>query len=49
MILKPTDFKNDQILFHLSVQVDFLYPDQDVLTATLAPTVIVQSDWEIIT
>ena len=44
MILKPTDFKNDQILVSsFSPGGLSLYPDQDVLTATLAPTVIVQS------
>ena len=44
MILKPTDFKNDQILISsFSFGGNSLYPDQDVLTATLAPTVIVQS------
>ncbi len=44
MILKPTDFKNDQILVSsFSPGGLSLYPDQDVLTATLASTVIVQS------
>ncbi len=44
MILKPTDFKNDEILVSSFSPGGFsLYPDQDVLSATLAPTIIVQS------
>ena len=44
MILNPTDFKNDQIIISsFSPGGLSLYPDRDVLTATLAPTVIVQS------
>ena len=44
MILKPTDFKNDEILLAAFSDGGFsLYPDQDVLSAMLAPTIIVQS------
>lgn len=44
MILKPTDFRNDQILISaFSPGGLSLYPDHDVLTATLAPTIISQS------
>lgn len=44
IILKPTDFKNDEILLAAFSDGGFsLYPDQDVLSAMLAPTIIVQS------
>ncbi len=44
MVLKPTDFKNDEILMSaFSPGGLSLYPDQDVLTATLAATIITQS------
>jgi len=44
MVLKPTDFKNDEILLSaFSPGGLSLYPDQDVLTATLAATIITQS------
>ena len=44
MVLKPTDFKNDEILVSaFSPGGLSLYPDQDVLTATLAATIITQS------
>jgi zinc protease len=44
MILKPTDFKNDEILMNaFSPGGLSLYPDSDVLTATLATNIISQS------
>jgi len=44
MILKPTDFKNDEILFSaFSPGGLSLYPVNDVMSATLAPTLISQS------
>ncbi|MDP4223498.1 MAG: insulinase family protein [Bacteroidota bacterium] len=44
MILKPTDFKNDEILFSAySPGGTSLYPDNDILSATLAPAIITQS------
>jgi zinc protease len=44
MILKPTDFKNDEILLTAYSPGGLsLYPDQDVMSATLASTIIVQS------
>jgi zinc protease len=44
MILKPTDFKNDEILLSaFSPGGTSLYPDRDILTAMMAPTVITQS------
>jgi len=44
MILKPTDFKNDEILMTaFSPGGLSLYPDQDVMSATLAATIVVQS------
>ncbi len=44
MILKPTDFKNDEILMTAYSPGGLsLYPDQDVMSATLASTIIVQS------
>lgn len=44
MILKPTNFKNDEILMTaFSPGGISLYPDNDVLSATLAPTIVSQS------
>jgi zinc protease len=44
MILKPTEFKNDEILLTAYSPGGLsLYPDQDVMSATLAATIIVQS------
>lgn len=44
MILKPTDFKNDEILLAaFSPGGLSLYPDNDVMSATLAATIISQS------
>jgi zinc protease len=44
MVLKPTDFKNDEILLTaFSPGGLSLYPDQDVLSAMLAATIITQS------
>ena len=44
MILKPTDFKNDEILLNaFSPGGLSLYPDRDVMSATLAPTIVSQS------
>jgi len=44
MILKPTDFKNDEILIAaFSPGGISLYPDQDVMSAMLAATIITQS------
>ena len=44
MILKPTNFKNDEIVMTaFSPGGLSLYPDQDVMSATLAPTIISQS------
>jgi len=44
MILKSTDFKNDEIVLSAySPGGNSLYPDSDVMSATLAPTIIVQS------
>jgi len=44
LVLKPTDFRNDQILMSaFSPGGLSLYPDHDVLTATLAPNIISQS------
>ncbi len=44
MVLKPTDFKNDEILFSAySPGGISLYPDNDVLSATLAPSIVTQS------
>jgi zinc protease len=44
MILKPTDFKNDEILVAgFSPGGISLYPDQDVMSAMLAATIITQS------
>jgi zinc protease len=44
MILKPTDFKNDQILISAySPGGTSLYPDNDIMSAMLAPTIVAQS------
>jgi zinc protease len=44
MILKSTDFKNDEIVLSAySPGGTSLYPDGDVMSATLAPIIIVQS------
>jgi len=44
MILKPTDFKNDQILMSAySPGGTSLYPDNDIMSAMLASTIVSQS------
>jgi zinc protease len=44
MILKPTDFKNDEIVLSAySPGGTSLYPDADIMSATLASTIISQS------
>lgn len=44
MILKSTDFKNDEIVLSAySPGGTSLYPDADIMSATLAPTIIAQS------
>jgi zinc protease len=44
MILKPTDFKNDEILISAySPGGTSLYPDNDIMSATLASTIVAQS------
>ncbi len=44
MILKPTDFKNDEILMTAYSPGGLsLYPDQDIMSAMLAATIIIQS------
>jgi zinc protease len=44
IILKPTDFKNDEILLSAYSPGGLsLYPDQDIMSATLAASIIVQS------
>jgi zinc protease len=44
MILKPTDFKNDEIVLSaFSPGGISLYPDKDVMSATLASSIITQS------
>lgn len=44
MILKSTDFKNDEIVFSaFSPGGISLYPDADVMSATVAPSIITQS------
>jgi zinc protease len=44
MILKPTDFKNDEILLSAySPGGTSLYPDKDILDAMVAPAVVTQS------
>ena len=44
MVLKPTDFKNDEIIISAySPGGTSLYPDRDIMSATLAATIITQS------
>jgi zinc protease len=44
MILKPTDYKNDQILISAySLGGTSIYPDNDVMSATFATSIIAQS------
>jgi zinc protease len=44
MILKPTDFKNDEILLSAySLGGSSLYPDKDIISASLATSIIAQS------
>jgi zinc protease len=44
MILKPTDFKNDEIVLSaFSPGGTSLYPDSDIMSATLATAIITQS------
>jgi zinc protease len=44
MILKPTEFKNDEIIVTAySPGGSSLYPDRDIMSATLAATIITQS------
>jgi len=44
MVLKPTDFKNDEIIITAySPGGSSLYPDRDIMSATLAATIITQS------
>ena len=44
MILKPTDFKNDQIMISaFSPGGTSLYPDNDIMSAMLASTIVTQS------
>ena len=44
MVLKPTDFKNDQILMSAySPGGTSLYPDNDIMSAMLASTIVIQS------
>ncbi len=44
MVLKPTDFKNDEILISaFSPGGTSLYPDNDIMSATLASTIVTQS------
>ena len=44
MVLKPTDFKNDEILISaFSPGGLSLYPDDDIMSATLAATIVSQS------
>jgi zinc protease len=44
MILKPTDFKNDEILISAySLGGTSLYPDNDILSATFATNIVTQS------
>lgn len=43
VILKPTDFKNDEILFSsYSPGGTSLYPDDDIMSATVAPAIVSQ-------
>ncbi len=44
MVLKSTDFKNDEIVFSAySPGGTSLYPDKDIMSATLAATIVTQS------
>ena len=44
MVLKPTDFKNDEILLSaFSPGGNSLYPDIDIMSATLAASIVTQS------
>ncbi len=44
MVLKPTDYKNDEIIVTaFSPGGTSLYPDSDIMSATLAATIITQS------
>jgi len=44
MVLKPTDFKNDEILFSaFSPGGTSLYPDKDIMSATMASAIVTQS------
>lgn len=44
MVLKPTDFKNDEIVFSaFSPGGNSLYPDGDIMSATLATSIVTQS------
>lgn len=44
MVLKPTDFKNDEILISaFSPGGNSLYPDKDIMSATMAATIVTQS------
>jgi zinc protease len=44
MILKPSDFKNDEILISAySPGGTSLYPDNDIMSASLASTIVIQS------
>ena len=44
MVLKPTDFKNDEIIISaFSPGGSSLYPDKDIMSATLAATIVTQS------
>jgi zinc protease len=44
MVLKPTDFKNDEIVLSaFSPGGNSLYPDNDILSASLASTIVAQS------
>ena len=44
MVLKPTDFKNDEIMISaFSPGGTSLYPDKDIMSATLAATIVTQS------
>ena len=49
MILKPTDFKNDEIVLSaFSPGGTSLYPDSDIMSATLATAIIIQSELAIV-
>ena len=44
MILKPTDFKNDEIMISAySPGGTSLYPDNDIMSAMLSSTIVTQS------